>query len=70
MNLIASAAIIATLLSGPLPADDVTSHDLPPVGEETVPRVAQVQRDVQPALLSSTPQSDQRIAAFWIVLPN
>jgi hypothetical protein len=70
MNLIANVAVIAILLTGPLPDDGVTSRDLPPAGETAIPRVAQAQDAVQPAPLLSTSQSGQRIAAFWIILPN
>lgn len=70
MNLFTTAAVIAALLTGPLPQSNVTSRDLAAPGESAVPQVAQNEREVQPAPLPSDQKPEQRIAAFWIIVPD
>ncbi len=70
MTLIATIAVIAAMLTGPFPDGAVTSSDLPAPGETVAPRVAQNEREVHPSPLPTSQDSDDPIAAFWIILPD
>lgn len=70
MNMLVTMAVMAAMLTGPFPESAVTSRDLATPIQDARPRVAQNEREMQPAPLLSTQEPAQRIAAFWIILPN
>lgn len=68
MNLIAAAAVMAAMLTGPLPSTVGSPHGLSAPLETQHQHVAQATQNVRP--VPSTPDGGQRIAAFWIILPD
>lgn len=70
MNILASAAVTAALLTGPLTQADVTTRELGAPGEAAPPQVAQNEQEVQPVPVDRPSGSGEPIAAFWIILPD
>jgi len=70
MNAIATIAIMAATLTGPLPDGAVTSNDLSAPGERSTPQIAQTDQEVRPVPVQTPANPKHRIAAFWIILPN
>ena len=66
MNLIATAAVMAAMLTGPLPYNTGAPHGLSAPPE--IQQLAQATQNVRP--VPSSPAGGQRIAAFWIILPD
>ncbi len=68
MNLIATAAVMAAMLTGPLPYNAASPHGLSTAIETQHQLLAQATQNVRP--VPGTPAGGQRIAAFWIILPD